>query len=136
MKRIFNGRSVSRKRISAIVMPHGGGVIRAYRDGRIVERGQQIAPYVFDLRGGFPEGVHHIGNVFKVQPSVSLLDFRCRYLFIPDLDTFRSAAQNVTNELQDTVRVIVGIALGQAGVVDLLPHVRFDHRSLYFRAVR
>ena len=51
------------KRISAKIMPHSGSIIRAYRDRRIVQRRQQIAPYVFDLRGGFSEGVHHIGTV-------------------------------------------------------------------------
>ena len=54
------------RHIFAKVMPHSSGVIRADGQRRVIKRRQQIAPYVFDLRGGFPEGVHHIGNMFKV----------------------------------------------------------------------
>ena len=55
-------------------MPDGGRIIRAYRHGRIVERRQEIAPYVVDLRCGLLDTVNYIGDMLTVKLRKPLLD--------------------------------------------------------------
>ena len=57
---IFSQKFVSRWDELTKIMPHSGGVIRAYRHRRVVKRRQKIGPDVIDFRGGMPQGVYDI----------------------------------------------------------------------------
>jgi len=60
--------------ISAEVMPHSGGIVRAYRHRRVVERRQQIGPDIIDFCGGLPKGFRNISDMPAVKLLESLLD--------------------------------------------------------------
>ena len=49
--------------ISAKVMPHGGGIVRAHRHRRVVKRREKIGPDVIDFRCGL---AHGLDDVFEM----------------------------------------------------------------------
>ena len=53
-------------------MPHSGGIVRAYRDRRVVKRRQQIGPDVIDFCGGLPQGVYDVLDMFAVKLTETL----------------------------------------------------------------
>ena len=55
-------------------MPHGGGIVRAYRHRRVVECRQRIGPDVIDFCGGLFQRVHHILDMLAVKPKETVSD--------------------------------------------------------------
>ena len=53
--------------ISAKVMPHSGGIVRAHRHRRIVKRREKIGPDIVDFRGGLAHGLNDVLDVGAVR---------------------------------------------------------------------
>ena len=86
--------------ISAKVVSHSGGIVRAHRHRRVVKRREKIGPDVVDFRGGLAHGLDDVFDMGAVQPLEPLL--HCvRWQILPsDPQGGGGAAQHIYHELQ------------------------------------
>lgn len=91
-------------------MPHGGRIIRAHRQRRVVKRRKQISPYVSDLCGRLAQTVDDVPDVLGVKLPVSLLDGARRKNVSADTHGRRCAAKRINDQLQQAVHIVIRIA--------------------------
>ena len=97
--------------ISTKVMPHSGGIVRAHRHWRVVQRRKKIGPDIVDFRGGLVHGLDDVLNMAAVQLSeTSLHSFRWQY-FTSDPHSGRGAAQHIRHKFHKTFHIIIGVSL-------------------------
>ena len=94
---------------SAKIMPHSGGIVRAHRHRRVIERRKQIGPDVVDFCGGLAHGLNDVLDVGAVKFSETLLH-GCRWQhFTSDPHGGCGAAQHVHHEFQKAFHIVIGV---------------------------
>ena len=101
------------------IVADSGGVIRAYRHGRIVQRRQQIGPYVVDLRCGLLQAVKHIGNMLLVKLGKPMLDRINGKNLAAYADRGRCTGHHVQKQFKHTRHVVVGAFLMETVIINL-----------------
>ena len=59
------------------IMPHGRGIVKAYRHRRVVQRRQQIGPDIMNFGCGLFQRVDDVLNMASVQLQEPFLDGPC-----------------------------------------------------------
>lgn len=101
-------------------MPHLGGIEKAHRRRRVVQRGQKIGFDVIDFCGGLLQAVQNVLDVHLRELPKPLLDDLDGNLLFPETDFTGSAAQNLCDQLHQGVHVLMGIPLAYGGIPNLI----------------
>ena len=88
-------------------MPHSGGIVRAYRHRRVVERREQIGPDIIDFCGGLLEGVDHILDVRAIQLQKTPFHRLRRQNLLADADGGGGTAHHIHDQFQKALHIVV-----------------------------
>ena len=108
--------------ISAKVMPHGGGIVRAHRHRRVIKCREKIGPDIVDLCGGLAHGLNGVLDVGAIQLSEPLLHCVRWQALASDPQGGGGAAQHVHHQLQKALHIVIGVGSPQV----LKVNIRFD----------